>query len=295
MQLRIDRRSAIAEGVVALDLRRPEGGALPSWAPGAHIDLRFNPSLVRPYSLCGDPADRSVWRLAVQLEPDGRGGSIHAHQLAEGDLVQVSGPRNNFALEPAPRYLFLAGGIGITPLLPMLAAASDWQLHYGGRTLPFRDELTARYGAQVTIHPGLLDLDRILDDLSPGTLVYCCGPSSLLDAVSARCPAEMLRLERFDPVPLAPSAERRFEVELVRTGVTVTVPPDRTILQMADEAGAPVSFSCREGTCGTCETPVLDGEVDHRDSLLTPAERAAHDTMFICVSRAAGARLVLDL
>jgi len=247
----------------------------------------------------------------VLREPDSRGGSQFVHdKLAPGDLVDVRGPRNHFALEPSPRYLFVAGGIGITPIVPMVAAAAaagaDWRLHYGGRTLAsmaFRDELTAAYGTRVALTPqdesGLLDLDRILDAPSPGTLVYCCGPESLLRAVEQRCatwPGGSLRVERFAPRdPGEPIRPASFEVQLARSGTTLTVPPDRSILDVADAAGVPVLFSCREGTCGTCETGVLEGRVDHRDSLLTPEEQEAHDTMFICVSRAASARLVLDL
>ena len=307
-QLAIDRRQAAADGVVVLDLRDPSGCDLPAWTPGAHIDLAPAAGLVRQYSLCGDPADRTVWRIAVLREPDGRGGSRAVHEtLREGDLVDVDGPRNHFPLEPAPRYLFIAGGIGITPLLPMIAAAeatgTPWRLHYGGRTrgsMAFRGELASAYGGKVVICPqdetGLLDLDAILAGEPAGTAVYCCGPEPLLTAVERRCVGRPLHVERFAPKEQGePVRADSFEVELARTGRTLTVPPGTSILRVVEDAGVEVLWSCTEGTCGTCETAVLGGEVDHRDSLLTPEERAANDTMFVCVSRAAGSRLILDL
>jgi ferredoxin-NADP reductase len=292
-------------------LRDPDGAELPAWTPGAHVDLLLTDDLVRQYSLCGDPAERTNWRIAVLREPDGRGGSAFVHdKLEPGAIVRVRGPRNHFTLEPAPRYLFLAGGVGITPILPMLAAAeaagADWRLVYGGRsraTMAFAGELLATHGERVELRPqdehGLLDLDALLAEAGEGTLVYCCGPAPLLDAVEARCasrPAGTLHVERFTPKDVgAPLRAGSFEVELAQTGATLTVPPDRSVLEVLEDAGVPVLSSCREGTCGTCETGVLAGTVDHRDSLLTDDERAADDTMFPCVSRAACPKLVLDL
>ncbi|MEQ6021817.1 PDR/VanB family oxidoreductase [Streptomyces salinarius] len=307
-ELVVGRRETAADGVLALTLRHPLGEPLPAWEPGAHVDVVLGPGLERQYSLCGDPADRTRWRIAVLRETDGRGGSAHVHEeVRTGDKLRVRGPRNNFRLEPAPRYRFVAGGIGITPILPMLAAAeeagADWSLLYGGRTragLAFTREL-GRYGDRVTIVPedesGLLDLAPVLDDLPPDTLVYCCGPGPLLDAVEARCPAGRLRLERFRPKEAAvvAPAEAEFEVVLARSGRTVAVPPGVSVLDAVREAGVEVLYSCTEGTCGTCETEVVEGEPDHRDSVLTEEERAAGETMLVCVSRCRGRRLVLDL
>ncbi|MER6710483.1 PDR/VanB family oxidoreductase [Streptomyces sp. NPDC000877] len=305
-ELVVGRREPAADGVLALTLRHPLGEPLPAWEPGAHVDVLLGPRLERQYSLCGDPADRTAWRIAVLREPDGRGGSAHVHErVAEGDKIRVRGPRNNFRLEPAPRYRFVAGGIGITPILPMLAAAeaagAEWTLLYGGRTrdsMAFGEEL-ARYGDRVTIAPedetGLLDLPSVLDDVPEDTLVYCCGPGPLLDAVEARCPSGVLRVERFRPKEQETGDATEFEVELARTGRTLTVSPDVSVLDAVRAAGVEVLYSCTEGTCGTCETDVLDGEPDHRDSVLTDEERAAGETMLICVSRCRGKRLVLDL
>ncbi|MCU7723974.1 PDR/VanB family oxidoreductase [Actinoplanes sp. KI2] len=307
-RLAISRREAAADGVVVLELRDPSGSDLPAWTPGAHIDLVPAAGIVRQYSLCGDPADRTVWRIAVLREPDGRGGSLAVHdRLRESDLVEVGGPRNHFPLVPAARYLFIAGGIGITPLLPMMdaaaAAGARWRLHYGGRSrdsMAFRSELCSAYGDRVWIHPqdetGLLDLDAILAGEPPDTPVYCCGPEPLLTAIEQRSAGRPLHLERFAAKEQgAPARADSFEVELARSGRTLTVPPGKSILRVVEEAGIEVLWSCTEGTCGTCETAVLGGAVDHRDSLLTAQERAANDTMFVCVSRAAGPRLILDL
>ncbi|MEW2506620.1 PDR/VanB family oxidoreductase [Amycolatopsis sp. NPDC047767] len=294
----------LADGVVRLTLRDPDGAAMPAWEPGAHVDLVLGPDLVRQYSLCGDPADRSVLQVAVLHEPAGRGGSAHVHGLTGGERLRVRGPRNHFALVPSPRYLFVAGGIGITPLVPMLAAAeaagAEWHLLYGGRTratMAFAAELRERYGDRVELVPqderGLLDLDAALA-AAPGAAVYCCGPEPLLAAVEQRCAPDLLHLERFTALPDTGPRDA-FEVELAQSGRTVQVPADRSILQVLEESGVPVLSSCQEGTCGTCETGVLDGVPDHRDSVLTGPEREAGDVMMICVSRCAGARLVLDL
>jgi len=310
VRLRVDRRATGAEGVVVLDLRDPAGADLPEWQPGAHVDLRLPGGLTRQYSLCGDPADRSLWRIGVLREPESRGGSRHVHEaLHEGAEVDVRGPRNHFPLVPAPRYLFIAGGIGITPILPMIAAAdaagARWELHYGGRSrrsMAFLESLE-RVSGHLVLHPqdevGLIDLDALLGTPQPGTLVYCCGPEPLLVAVEQRCadwPPGALHLERFAPKDVGePVLTGAFEVELALTGRTLTVPPEKSILSVVEEAGVQVLSSCQEGTCGTCETAVLAGEVDRRDSLLTPDEQAANDTMFICVSRAACPKLVLEL
>ncbi|MET7594436.1 PDR/VanB family oxidoreductase [Streptomyces sp. NPDC005481] len=303
----VARRESVADGVLALTLRRPDGAELPAWEPGAHIDVVLGPGLERQYSLCGDPADRHGWRIAVLREPAGRGGSDHVHaRLGEGDGVRVRGPRNHFPLEPAPRYRFVAGGIGITPILPMLAAAeragAEWTLLYGGRThasMAFTGEL-ARYGDRVRIVPqdesGLLDLAGGLAGPPDGTLVYCCGPGPLLDAVEELCPAERLRVERFSPkTPEVAGEDGPFEVVLERSGRTLTVTAGVSVLDAVRAAGVEVLYSCTEGTCGTCETDVLEGVPDHRDSVLTEEERAAGETMLICVSRCRGKRLVLDL
>jgi ferredoxin-NADP reductase len=310
LRLLVAGRAEVARDVLMLTLADPAGEPLPRWRPGAHVDLILEPGMARQYSLCGDPADRGQWRIAVLREPAGRGGSAYVHdKLTEGTVLRADGPRNHFPLLPARRYLFVAGGIGITPLLPMIAAAdaagAGWSLTYGGRSrrsMAFAGELTARYPGRVAIQPqdetGLLDLDALLATPEPGTLVYCCGPEPLLAAVEERCagwPAGALRVERFAPRPDRGGPGSAFTVELARSAVSLSVAADCSILRSLEAAGIQVLSSCTEGTCGTCETAVLAGLPDHRDSVLSPAEQAANDVMMICVSRSRTPKLVLDL
>jgi len=311
MDLMIDERRDEADGVVSQTLTRPDGGELPAWTPGAHVDLHLADGLTRQYSLCSDPGDRQRWRLGVLREPASRGGSEYVvDKLHGGDVVEVGEPRNHFALEPARRYVFVAGGIGITPILPMVAAAeragADWTLLYGGRTrtsMAFVDEL-AGHGDRVVIAPqdevGLLDLAGLLATPAPDTLVYACGPGPMLDALEEPMrawPAGSLHVERFTARAVETDGDAAFEVEFASSGVTLAVPAERSILDVAQEAGLRVDFSCGEGTCGTCETPLLAGRAEHRDALLTAEEQQAQDTLMICVSRAERgcARLRLDL
>jgi ferredoxin-NADP reductase len=307
VRLLLDRKEPIADGVVLLTLRRPDGRPLPAWTPGAHIDLVLD-GLVRQYSLCGDPRDESVMQVAVLREPSGRGGSRHVHDvLVAGQGIEVAGPRNHFPLVQAKRYLFVAGGIGITPIRPMVAevaaAGRDWRLVYGGPTrssMAFREELAGRHPGNVEIRPrdevGLLDVPALLAGLDDDTAVYCCGPESLLAAVERHHTAGALHVERFAPrAASSDGANQEFEVELSQSGTVLRVPADRSILEIVEQSGVSVLSSCREGTCGTCETAVLSGTPDHRDSVLTDEEQAANDTMMICVSRSRSPRLVLDL
>lgn len=303
--------AAEAQGVVALALERASGAPLPRWAPGAHVDVHLPSGCVRQYSLCGEPGDRDRYRIAVLREERGRGGSREVHdRLLPGTELAVAPPRNNFPLVRAAGYLFIAGGIGITPLLPMVRAAAerraDWRLVYGGRSvasMAFVDELLAIDRDRVELVPedtrGLIDVSTELESTT-AEAVYCCGPESLLAAVHQEVErldrAVQLHLERFSPTEVpAPAANHEFEVVLARSGERITVPPDRSILDVALDHGVPALYSCCEGTCGTCVTRVLDGEVDHRDSVLSPAEREAAGLMAICVSRARGNHLELEL
>ncbi|MCW2496855.1 PDR/VanB family oxidoreductase [Jatrophihabitans sp.] len=299
-----------AEGVISLDLQAADGADLDAWTPGAHIDVVQPSGLERQYSLCGAPEERATWRIAVLREPAGRGGSAWLHEHVEvGTELAVRGPRNHFELVPAPAYLFIAGGIGITPLLAMIASAeasgARWRLLYGGRTaasMAFLPEL-ARYGDRVTVAPqdttGLLDLATFLSPAAAGTQVYCCGPEGLIAAVEQHCAADpglTLHVERFSPKEQpADLIDTAFDVVLARSELTVHVPVGRTILDVVLEAGIDVESSCEEGTCGTCETGVLEGAPDQRDSVLTAAEQVAGASMMICVSRSRSATLVLDL
>jgi ferredoxin-NADP reductase len=310
----VRRRSTPADGVVVLDLAHPGSQDLPPWQPGAHIDLVLEDGLTRQYSLCGDPRGSGVWRVGVLLDPNSRGGSRYVHEnLAEGATVRVRGPRNHFPLVDARRYRFIAGGIGITPIAAMIEtvhqAGNDWTLLYGGRTkasMAFADELAERYSDRVTVWPqdqrGLLDLESLLKDPEDNTLVYCCGPEPLLAAVEQHCaqwPTGTLHIERF--AAKAPSAEQaaealgQFEVVCQRSGITLEITADKSILETLEEADIPIMASCYEGVCGTCEARVLEGTPDHRDSMLTEPEKAAGEVMLVCVSRSRTERLVLDL
>ena len=312
LRLRVRQIRWEADGVVSAILEHPDGGDLPAWRPGAHLDLRLPGVITRQYSLCGSLTDVGTWRIAVLREPNGRGGSAAVHEtLRPGDVVEVLGPRNNFPLVDSPRYLFIAGGIGITPLLPMIEAAevagAQWQLTYGGRSrdsMAFREALTS-FGDRVQVRPqdehGLLDLATLLGTPRPDTLVYCCGPEPLLAAVEQACscwPKGSLNVERFAPRPqplAAADGALGFDVVLERSHRTVHVPPGMAILEALEAEGIEPPNSCREGICGTCETKVIEGIPDHRDSLLSDDERAANSTMMICVGRARCDRLVLDL
>ncbi|MEV8433409.1 PDR/VanB family oxidoreductase [Streptomyces chartreusis] len=306
LDLLVRRMTWEADGVLSVELARPDGKPLPAWTPGAHLDLHVG-GFVRQYSLCGDPADPMAYRLGVLNEPSSRGGSRHVHtKLRPGQTVRAVGPRNHFALEPATSYVFLAGGIGITPILAMARRAErdgvPYRLIHGGRSrasMAFGAELSALNG-DVTLVPqdehGHPDLAAALRDLPADALVYCCGPEPLLKAVEAVCPAGQLRVERFAaPVVERDGDDTAFEVECRRSGVTLNVDAGTSVLETAENAGLAVASSCRDGICGSCETRVLAGTPDHRDFLLSEAERATGETMMLCVSRCASDRLVLDL
>ncbi|WP_374196799.1 2Fe-2S iron-sulfur cluster-binding protein [Streptomyces sp. ISL-100] len=300
----------VADGVVLVELVAVDGGRLAPWEPGAHVDLTLPSGRVRPYSLCGDPADRETYRIAVRHAPDGRGGSAEVHALRVGLRIGVSRPRNRFPLVLADHYLFIAGGIGITPLLPMVRAAAaagrDWSLLYGGRSrasVAFADELRTLGADRVHIIPedthGLLDLATALAGTPPGAAVYCCGPEPLITAVeqamAADFPDRHLHTERFGALLQAAPAARAFEVELRRTGHVLPVPPDRTLLEAIRQVVPETAAFCEEGFCGTCELRVLDGTPDHRDTVLADSERHRRDVIYPCVSRAHSPRLVVDL
>ncbi|MEV5984008.1 PDR/VanB family oxidoreductase [Streptomyces sp. NPDC052051] len=302
LRLRVARREIVADGVVRLRL---EGRQVPRWEPGAHLDLVLPSGLIRQYSLCGDTADTSSYTVATRLLADGRGGSREVHEeLREGAEVEVRGPRNRFPLVEAPAYVFVAGGIGITPVLPMLRAlppGTPWRLLYCGRgraSMPFLDEIEKWGGDRVTVvatdEGERPDLDALFTQVPAGAAVYCCGPEGLMEAVEARVPeGATLHRERFAPHATAVGGDRPFEAELRRSGRTVTVPADSSLLAAVRAELPGTMYSCEQGFCGTCRQRVLAGEIDHRDELLTDAERG--ESMLICVSRAQGERIVLDL
>lgn len=303
-----ERRFASADqDVVALRLAAPGGGMLPAWQPGAHLDIELPSGLRRHYSLCGDPADRTGYRIAVRRLPDGGGGSVEVHEkLRPGVELTVRGPRNAFPFAADRTVLLLAGGIGITPLLPMARQAAraglDWRLVHCGRTrasLPFTDELAALGADRVEVladdEHGRPDGAGLLRRAPAGAAVYCCGPAPMLDAVRAAFDASRARalhFERFTPAPVV--VGHPFEVRLRSTGTILQVPADRSVLDVLLDADPATPYSCRQGFCGVCTLTVASGTVEHRDSRLSARERAG-GRMRVCVSRAPrGERLELE-
>ena len=311
IRMTVDERNLVATNVVAITLRPLAPVPLPAWSPGAHIDLTLGPGLRRSYSLCGDPDDLDCYEIAVLDVPQGRGGSRRVHELEVGAMLDVTAPSNTFELVDAESYLFIAGGIGITPILPMVAEADrsgrPWTLYYGARdraAMAFADAL-AIYGDPVNLvcedEHGLLDIPRILkgtEEAETPPAIYCCGPAPLLKAVEDAHQSSTveapLYFERFSPLETHFGDLQAFEVQLGHDGPVLAVPETRSILDVLKQADVDVLYSCEQGTCGSCETQVLSGDVDHRDATLTDQDRA-DGRMLVCVSRARCPRLVLDL
>ncbi len=306
LDLVVDAIRPEADGVVGLTLTAPDGDVLPRWVPGAHLDLFLPSGRQRQYSLCGDPADRRSYRVAVRRVPGGAGSAEIHDELRRGERLTVRGPRNAFRLVAAVSYRFVAAGIGITPILPMVRAChragADWRLVYLGRdrpSMPFLDELPARDGGRIDLRTdgesGPPDVADLVPSAGPGTAVYLCGPPPLMtaarDRLRATAPHASVHTERFSPEPVVRGEP--FDIELRRSGRTVSVAADETALTAIRRERPDVAYSCRQGFCGTCRVAVLDGRVEHRDTTLTAAERDR--AMLPCVSRAAGPTLSLDL
>ncbi|WUI71066.1 PDR/VanB family oxidoreductase [Nocardia sp. NBC_00403] len=306
------RIEAHDQDVVSLRLEAPDGRELPPWRPGAHLDLELPSGRLRQYSLCGDPADTRAYRVAVRRIPNGGGGSIEVHdELPVGSRIMVRGPRNAFPFavpghgSSAARLHFIAGGIGITPILPMARLAMrlgiDWSMVYTGRnrdTIPFLDEIET-FGDRVTIRTddnhGLPTAATLLAGVDADTAVYCCGPVPMITVVTdavREMPGVELHSERFAPPPIMDG--QPFEIEFAATGEVVEVAADRSALDTILESRPDRPYSCRQGFCRTCKVRVLSGAPDHRETVLTAADHAAGD-MLVCVSRSQGGRLVLDL
>jgi ferredoxin-NADP reductase len=315
LTLTVANRQVVAhdQQVVALTLVAADGGPLEPWHAGSHLDIHLPSGLVRQYSLCGDPAVTEAYRIAVRRIPDGGGGSVEVHDaLPVGATVTTSGPRNAFPLtvpgygSPARGFRFIAGGIGITPILPMLHKAErlgvDWSMIYAGRSrdsLPFIDEL-GRFGGRIDVRTddefGIPSAQQLLGDCPDHTAVYACGPAPMLTSIRGRLAGRddvELHFERFAAPPVLDGSE--FDVTIASSGATLRVGADETLLSALRRAEVTAPYSCQQGFCGTCRTRVLDGEVDHRDTLLTTPERDA-GMMLVCISRVVpGARLTLDL
>ncbi len=306
----IEKRPLIPGSIVELKLAHTENVPLPGWEPGAHLEIVLPSGLVRHYSLCGDPQD-SVYTIAVLKEPESRGGSIEIHDAIEvGTILTIRGPKNHFPLVMSDHTAFIAGGIGITPLLPMMrelsAQGKSWELHYGGKSLAalaYLDALQLMGGQQISIYlkdeTRRVPVKEVIEKLPEKTVVYVCGPESMIDEVEAESKEKGLdvKLERFGSsgVPITHEGDTAFEVTLQRSGTTLTVAADQRLIDVVRSVVPSVPFSCEEGYCGSCETGVLEGEPDHRDSILSSDEKEANDCMMICVGRACSPRLVLDI
>jgi ferredoxin-NADP reductase len=315
MQVRVKRISYEAENINSYELVALAGGDLVSFTAGCHIDLHLPNGMIRSYSLLNDQSERSRYVVAVNKDVASRGGSSFIHEtMRVGDIINISHPRNNFALqEDATHSVLIAGGIGITPLLSMIrrleALGRSWQLFYAIRTrvaAAFLDELNSlRSGIHSNLHvnfdretPGcMLDLSKIVKDAPSSAHLYCCGPVPMLEAfeaATANRPANHVHVEYFKAKE-KPAAEGGFDVKIARSNRSVTVRAGQTILDALLDAGIAASYACKEGVCGTCETRVIEGIPDHRDLFLSKEEQAANKTMMICCSGSKSPTLVLDI
>ncbi|MEQ9329688.1 MAG: PDR/VanB family oxidoreductase [Rhodospirillales bacterium] len=310
MELKVADKRELADGIWLFELVDPAGADLPAFEAGGHVPVETPSGAMRHYSLSNDPAERHRYQIAVKLEPESRGGSRSmVENVATGDLLKVDAPGNDFPLGEAPDYLLIAGGIGITPILAMArhltAGDKSFRLVYCTRSAEqtaFLDVLNSgELAGEIIIHHDGGDPDRLFDfwDLleNPSkTHVYCCGPKALMEEVrgmTGHWPESAVHFEDFQPVEKVRAEDRAFTVTLARSGRTIEIPADRTILETLRDNGIEVPSSCESGTCGTCKTGLLDGSPDHRDMVLMDEEK--EDQIMICVSRSAGGDLVLDI
>jgi ferredoxin-NADP reductase len=308
--MRLTAITYAAEQVHLYEFRPVSGTSIAPFTAGAHVDLHLPNGLVRQYSIANAQDERHRYVLGVKRDAAGRGGSRFLHdELRVGTVVEVGGPRNNFPLvEAAAHSVLIAGGIGVTPIVSMVARlrslARPWELHYAvrrRREAAFLDELLAGDG-HVRLHVdeeqgGLIDLAAIVRAAPAEAHLYCCGPAPMLEAFTAAArsrSAERVHLEYFSSA-VAPAVESGFVVELARSKLRVEIPPGQTILEALRARGLEVQSSCEQGICGSCETRVLAGEPDHRDMLLSDEEKATNQVMMICCSGSWSAVLVLDL
>ena len=311
MNLRIAAKHPAADGIEFFELRHPDGADLPEFTAGAHLSLRVPNGEIRKYSLCSDPAERDRYCIAVKRETGGRGGSISLIDDAkEGDEIAVAEPRNDFELTKSPQYLFIAGGIGITPILSMIrhirsTGEGRFKLFYLSRNAEcaaFLDELKKpEYRGMVTIHHDDGDPDNALDLWpvleKPGAQhLYCCGPRALMQAVrdmTGHWSTAKVHFEDFTPPgAMTTPDDKPFRVRLAQSGDVYEVPVGKTILEVLRENGHTVPSSCESGTCGSCKTGLVAGEVDHRDLVLSDYERP--ENIMVCVSRALGDEITID-
>lgn len=312
MSLRVTRAEPIAEGIHLFEFRRPDGGELPPFTAGAHIQVRVPNGLIRKFSLCSDPADRTMYGVAVKREESGRGGSISLIDGTKaGDELMVSKPVNDFGLpQRGDNFIFIAGGIGVTPMIAMIhelkhKPEKKFKLYYLGRsleTMAFRDMLSApELKEHVVIHcdggdaSNSYDLLPVVAERKNREHLYCCGPRGLMAGVremTAHWTPTSIHMEAFSDAEARREGDTAFTVKLAKSGEVIEVPVGVTIMEAMRAKGHEVPSSCETGTCGTCKVKLLAGEADHRDLFLTEKDRA--DNIMICVSRAHTQELVLD-
>jgi ferredoxin-NADP reductase len=312
LKVRVKRIGYEAESINSFELVSPDGGELPPFTAGAHIDLHLANGMIRSYSLVNDQGERHRYVIAVNNDAAGRGGSKLVHDsLRAGQVIEISHPRNNFVLhENAAHSVLIAGGIGITPLLSMIrrleALGRSWEVHYAARTRPaaaFLDELSALRPSNLHLtfdhepQAKMIDLVAIVKSAHPDAHLYCCGPVSMLEAFEAATadrPASHVHVEYFKAKE-KPAADGGFEVKLARSKQTIAVQPGQTILDALLSAGVNVNYACSEGVCGTCETKVIEGVPDHRDLFLSRKEQQANKSIMICCSGSKSPTLILDI
>ena len=311
MPLRVTRHEKIADGIHLLEFRAANGEALPAFTAGAHIAVRTPKGLTRKYSLCNDPAERDRYQVAIKRETNGRGGSVELIDTVKaGDTLMVAPPINDFGLPPRGQdFLFIAGGIGVTPMVAMIhelrAAGKRFRLYYFNRSpemTAFRDALSAaELKDSVVIHydggdpAKSYDLKPVLKERQNREHLYCCGPRPLMEAVRAMTDhwsPTAVHFEAFSEAETHKASDTPFKVRLAHSDKVLTVPADKTILEVLRDNGLDVPSSCETGTCGTCRTKLLSGVADHRDLVLAEHEKA--DTIMICVSRAKTEEITLD-
>lgn len=309
----VKKTESVTERVRLFELGAEDGQTLPAYQAGAHLDFEVDGVGTRSYSLVDfeSPGDApATYRIAVQREEAGDGGSIAMHRLAVGDRIVASAPKNDFSLsdDDAP-VLLLAGGIGVTPIISFATELSrrnaEFAFHYATRSVgvcAFRDKLEQRFPGHLSLwfdDASPIDLGGLVRAAGTATHIYCCGPKGMIDAVreraeSAGFPKEQVHFELFTS-PASEAGDQAFEVEIASTGQVFEVPVGQTIIEVLEANGVDVMYDCQRGDCGICQTDVISGTPDHRDVVLSEAERAAGKVMQICVSRAASPRLVLDL
>ena len=315
LAVKVLKKTREAEGIASFELARTDGKPLPAFSAGSHIDVQVPGGLTRQYSLCNDSSEQHRYRIAVLRDPASRGGSVGMHDAVnEGDIINISAPRNHFPLQQAKHTLLFAGGIGVTPLLCMAqrmgAVGGDFAMHYCTRSeerTAFREEIAASaFAGKVSFHYDTgeaaqkLNLEALLATPHAGTHIYVCGPGGFIDYVvnTARAKGwnkDQVHLEYFGAAPQDKSGDGSFEIKIASTGKTYPIAADTSVTEALKAHGIEILTSCEQGVCGTCITRVLEGEPDHRDMYFTDEEHAKNDQFTPCCSRSKSAVLVLDL